>query len=171
MGKTSLSKVKLMTFDEWLQKIVVIIDTREKNIFHIVEIFRQVGIKFEISTLPIADYTFRYRNDDFTQDCLIERKNSLNELSSNFTKYRARFKAEFDKLDKFVKCHLVIEDNTLDDLIGRKYTTKIKRNSFIASLLSFSYRYDIHVHFISKNYSAYYICKLFYYYYYYLNKI
>lgn len=159
---------KILTFDEWLKKITIIIDTREKKNDHIIKVLNQMKIKYISKKLDIGDYAFKYNYYDSNEisKCIIERKNSLDELSQNFTKNRARFKREFDKLSEDNCIHLVIENNTLDDLIKGNYSSNISRNSFIASLLSFEYRYNIKVHFISGKYTAFLIARLFYSYYY-----
>ncbi|RPJ79831.1 MAG: hypothetical protein EHM20_00130 [Alphaproteobacteria bacterium] len=158
----------ILRFEEWLKKITIIIDTREKKNDHIVKVFNKMNIKYENKKLESCDYAFKYNYYDSNEisKCIIERKNSLDELSQNFTKNRARFKKEFEKLSEDNCIHLVIENNTLDDLIKGNYSSSINRNSFIASLLSFELRYNIKVHFISSNYTAFWIAKLFYYYYY-----
>lgn len=154
-------------FEDWLKKVTIIIDSREKSIKHITNVFDQMNIKYKVQKLDIGDYSFSYEYYDEKEisKCIIERKNSLDELSQNFTANRERFNKEFQKLTADNKCHLLIENNTLNDLIAGKYTSQISRNSFLASLLSFEYRYNINVHFINKNYTAFYIAKLFYYYY------
>lgn len=155
-------------FEDWLKKVTIIIDSREKSVKHITNVFDQMNIKYKIQKLDIGDYSFLFEHYDSNEisKCIIERKNSLDELSQNFTVNRERFNKEFQKLTSDNKCHLLIENNSLNDLIAGKYTSQISRNSFLASLLSFEYRYNINVHFIKKNYTAFYITRLFYYYYY-----
>jgi negative regulator of genetic competence, sporulation and motility len=160
---------KILKFDEWLNAITVIIDTREKKNTHITKIFDQMNIKYMSQKLDAGDYTFKYSHYDSKEisKCIIERKNSLDELSQNFTRNRERFNKEFQKLVEDNVMHLIIENNTLDDLISGKYTSNISRNSFIASLLSFEYRYNIKVHFIQNNkYTAFWMVRIFYSYYY-----
>ena len=160
-------------FDDWLKKVTIIIDSREKAISHITSVFNQMNIKFKIQKLDIGDYSFSYEYYDSNEisKCIIERKNSFDELSQNFSKNRDRFKREFQKLTHDNYCHMLIESNTLNDLIKGNYTSKISRNSFLASLLTFEYQYNIRVHFIDKNYTAFMIARLFYYYYVYGKKL
>jgi len=150
-------------FDDWIKKVKIIIDSREKNIKHIIDVFDRMDIKYKIQKLDIGDYCFCY--DDEIFKCIVERKNSLDELSQNFSINRDRFKREFEKLTEDSFCHLLIEQNTLNDLICGNYRSQINRNSFLASLLSFEYRYNIRTHFVEKKYTAFYITKLFFYYY------
>lgn len=159
--------MEILKFEEWLSKVTIIIDSREKKIRHITSVFDQMNIKYLIKKLDIGDYAFTYQHYDSNEisKCIIERKNSLDELSQNFGKNRERFKREFKKLSRDNYCHLLIENNTLNDLISGSYTSQISRNSFLASLLTFEYQYKLRVHFIDRNYSAFMIAKLFYYYY------
>jgi ERCC4-type nuclease len=154
--------MSILKFDEWIKQIVIIIDSREKSISHITDVFNSNNINYKIQKLEIGDYTFVYL--DKVQKCIIERKNSLDELSQNFTKNRDRFNREFQKINDN-KLHLVIENNTMNDVVCGNYRSKIHRNSFLASILSFQYKYNLNIHFIENNYTAFFITKLFYYYY------
>lgn len=162
------NQVKILKFDDWLKMITIIIDTREKKNDHIIKVLDQMKIKYVHKKLDAGDYAFKYNYYDSNEisKCIIERKNSLDELATNFTKHRDRFVREFKKLTEDNCIHLVIENTTLNDLICGKYRSNINRNSFIASLLSFESRYNIKVHFVEGNYSAFWITKLFYAYYY-----
>ena len=153
-----MAKIK---FEEFVREIIVLIDSREKKIEHITKVFDSQKIKYQTEKLEVGDYSFTLR--DKRSNCIIERKNSLDELSQNFTSGRERFKREFERLTANNKCHLLIENNSLDDIIYGNYRSEIHRNSFLASLLSFEYRYNINVHFISNKYTAFFITKLFYY--------
>lgn len=155
--------MSILKFDEWINEIIIIIDSREKAIKHITDAFDSNNIKYKIQKLDIGDYSFEYL--DKVQKCIIERKNSLDELSQNFTKSRDRFNREFQKKNDN-KIHLVIENCSMNDIICGNYRSKIHRNSFMASILSFQYRYNLNIHFIESNYTAFFIAKLFYYYYY-----
>jgi ERCC4-type nuclease len=153
-----MAKIK---FEEFAREIIILIDSREKKIEHITKVFDSQKIKYQTEKLEVGDYSFTLKDKRF--NCIIERKNSLDELSQNFTSGRERFKREFERLNVNNKCHLLIENNSLDDIICGNYRSEIHRNSFLASLLSFEYRYNINVHFISNNYTAFLITKLFYY--------
>jgi len=164
-----MSKIK---FEEWIKQIVVIIDTREKEIDHIINVFKVMGVKYKFDKLESGDYTYFFINNDMSTvhgNILVERKRNLNELAINFTTGRTRFKNEFERIEN-VDLHLLIEDSkVLDNIHEQKYRSEIHPNSFIASLLSFQMKYGIKCHSISKYYTALYMLRLFYYNYYYLS--
>ena len=152
------------------ENIVILIDSREKANKHITDVFDKEGIQYRVEKLESGDYTFELRaipeldiphNMDFRQDVMIERKNSLDEISGNFTKGRERFNDEFGRAWA-IKKYLLIEDGSYEKILNHDYRTEYSSTSFFASLLSFDARYDLHVCFASKETSAiliYNICK------------
>jgi len=150
-----------LKYDSWLNEIEVIIDSREKENSHIKNTFDLYKVKYKIDGLKYGDYTYLFNNK--VMGCVIERKNSLDEISQNFTKNRDRFKREWDKIPFSDTKHLVIEGNTLNDIYLENYRSKLHINSFLASLLSFESRYNIKTHFVSKTFVGLHILKLFYY--------
>ena len=152
------------------ENIVVLIDSREKANSHITDVFDQEGIEYKVVALESGDYTFCLKaipeldiphDMDFRQDVMIERKNSLEEISGNFSRGRERFNDEFGRAWA-VKKYLLIEDGSYEKILTHDYNTEYNSNSFFASLLSFDARYDLHICFASKETSAvliYNICK------------
>lgn len=152
------------------ENIVIIIDSREKANTHITDVFDQEGIQYRVEKLESGDYTFELKAIpeldiphamDFRQDVMIERKNSLEEISTNFTKGRERFNDEFGRAWA-VKKYLMIEDGSYEKILNHDYRTEYNSSSFFASLLSFEARYDLRICFVSKETSAiliYNICK------------
>lgn len=150
--------------------IVILVDSREKANKHITEEFERQGINYRVCALESGDYSFELKaipdldiphTMDFRQDVMIERKNGLEEISSNFTAGRERFNDEFGRAWA-VKKYLLVEDGSYEKILNHDYRTEYKPNSFFASLLSFDARYDLHVCFASKETSAiliYNICK------------
>jgi len=153
-------------FEDWIKNILVIVDTREKQIEHITKVFDKLNIDYKFKALKAGDYTFVYRPVNLLSRIIIERKSGLDELSQNFTKYRDRFKKEFEKT-KDDNMHMIIEDNSLNDIYKGHYRSDIHCNSFLASLLSFQFKYNLKIHFIESKYVAMHILRLFYYYFYY----
>lgn len=85
----------------------------------------------------------------FDKDIMIERKASLNELSGNFTQNRARFEKEMATFSG--KKYLLIENATYEDIVNGKYSTKISRKAYLASLHSFNHKYGLQFCFIPNN--------------------
>lgn len=148
-------------YSEWLKIVTIIIDSREKEIAHITNYFDNQNVKYKVKKLESGDYTYSMSK------CIVERKNSLDEISQNFTKNRERFKNEWERVPAgFIK-YLIIEDNSFDDVFNNNYQSKINVNAFIASFLSFQIKYDIKLYFISKKNFPTLLLRLFYYDYYY----
>lgn len=122
-------------------------------------------------TLRYGDYSFIIPknkelgiNEDiyFDKYICIERKANLEEISSNFTHNRDRFKREFEKGKGSIR--LLIEDSSYKDICDHKYNTKFPVNSFLASLHSFAEEYGTPFVFCDKSCSGKYIYNTFYYY-------
>lgn len=152
------------------ENIIIVVDSREKANSHILDVFEREGIQYKVEALESGDYTFKLKaipeldiphEMDFRQDVMIERKNSLEEISGNFSKGRERFNDEFGRAWA-VKKYLLVENGSYEKILNHEYDTQYKPNSFFASLMSFDARYDLHVCFASKETSAiliYNICK------------
>lgn len=108
-----------------------------------------------------GDYTAYIPNTEYEASIVIERKNSLDEISQNLTKNKARFEREFAREDR--KITIAIEGNTYTDLITGNYRADVKPNSFLALLHSITDRYGVNFIFIDKGAMAVYIYKTLYY--------
>ena len=154
-----------------LASIVILIDSREKQVFHIKEGFDSKKIQYEYVKLDFADYSFKllkneglgiYRDIYFNNEISVERKNSLEELSGNLTRGREQFENELIRSKgKFV---LMIENGSYLDIIYHSYKTNYNEKSYFASLMSFKARYDIDIQFIDSKFSWFLMYNKFYYY-------
>lgn len=141
-----------------LKSMVIIVDTREQVNQHITQWFDDKKIPYKVEKLEFGDYGFYlpanpdlgiYRDSYFTNEIAIERKNSLEEISSCFTTTRTAFENEFIRGNGKVK--LLIEKSSYEDIIAHKYKTDYNPVSFLASLHSFSERYNIPFTFMKDN--------------------
>jgi hypothetical protein len=156
--------IKILKYDEFIKKINVVIDQQEKKNYWITNYFDDIGVKYIKKHMKAFDYT--YTLDGKAQPVVIERKNSLTELSSNLAskEMRDRFYREFNKL----KCKkwLLIENDSMDNLIGGLYGGGYHPNSFLANLMLLQTRFLVNVHFINKYSIGMFMLKIFYYHYY-----
>lgn len=138
-----------------LKSLTVIIDSREQNAVHIEKWFSEKKIQYVTQKIEFGDYSFFLpatpelgivRDLYFTDKISIERKGDLVELSGNFTNDRLRIESEF--IRKKCKMLLLIEDAEYTDIIKHNYRTEYKPESFLATLHSFSERYDIPFYFM-----------------------
>lgn len=139
--------------DNVLRDMTIIVDTREQKNDHLLKYFNDNGIKWVCKKLDTADYSFELPNHKhlgFDRKFLVEKKNSLNEITGNFTSGRERFQREFERVED-EHLHLVIENATWKKVVNGSYRSKMHPNSLIASLLSWSIRYDFKVWFVGKD--------------------
>ena len=114
--------------------IVVLVDTREKQNRHITDYFDKNNIAYEPTTLSYGDYSFYIpadvagENIYYHRDIVIERKASLEEISSNLTKERERFEKELSLAPK--EKVLLIENANYSDVANGNYNTQYNKKSF-----------------------------------------
>ena len=140
---------------ELIDSMVILVDTREKSNTHVTEWFDKKGIKWKKKALERGDYSFIIpKNDklsiprdlDFSGEVMIERKGSLEEISGNLTKERDRFEKELSLAPP--NKVILIENATFHDIATANYNTKYDRKSFMASLFTFWFRYDVPIFFM-----------------------
>lgn len=149
-----------------LNNITIIIDTRENKYQHITKYLDEIKISYEFEKLKSGDYTFilpNYPELNIDRKFLVERKANLSELAGNFTTGRDRFQREFERLDDDEKIHLVLESSSWKKLYNGTYRSKLNPRSFVASLLTWSIRYDIPVWMVETGESPELIYRILYY--------
>ena len=151
---------------------LIIADTREKANKHILEGLKESKIKVINQGLSFGDYSFMVpKNDEFgisrdlyfNKQIVIERKNSLEELSGNIAQHRSQFENEFLRANK-CKIILMVEGGSYEDILNQNYKTKLNSSSFFSSLMTFQSRYDLNIQFVNKKIAHKYIYSSFYYY-------
>lgn len=135
-----------------IDDMVIIVDTREQKNQHILEYFDKNNVPYIVETMKTGDYTCEFPNHPnlgLDGKYLIERKGSLDEVAGNFTKGRTRFKAELERVGD--RCmDLVMENCTWQKLLNGSYRSNFNPESYKASLLSLSIRYNIPVWFVER---------------------
>lgn len=143
--------------EQIIKSMVILVDSREKQ-EHILEYFDKKKINYKIKKLDYGDYSIRipaneelhiFRDIDFSKDVIIERKNSLEELSGNLTKDRSRIEKEFALAPKTKV--LLIENASYDNIAKGEYDTQYNRKSFLGTLHSWMFKYDIPFMFMPDN--------------------
>ena len=126
-----------------IDRIIILIDSREHLPNHITKAFDEYGVKWERKKLKSGDYSAYLPKDDnlgieeinLENELVIERKMSLDELANNISNQRERFKREFSRTE--AKIILLIENNTYMDIINHNYNSKLTQNQFLGLLHSF----------------------------------
>lgn len=152
--------------DDILSNIKIVVDTREQKNQHIIDYLEKNHIPYVVSKLDSADYSYvlpDYPQLNMDKKVLVEKKNSINEITGNFTKGRKRFDAEFSRIESDVSIHLVIEQATWKKILAHSYLSKMTPKSLTASILSFAERYKMKVWFVGKLESPEIIYRIIYY--------
>lgn len=138
--------------EDCLNSMIICVDTREQYSERAVRRYESFGCPYRKQTLDYGDYTYNFKvngnyyfNDSETikGHAVIERKMSLEELSSNFTKSRERFIAEFQRIkENNASVYLLVEDATWEKLKNGRYDTKFNPAAYMASITAWMARYD-----------------------------
>jgi hypothetical protein len=142
--------------------MVILIDTNEKEIGHITSYYDRNNVKYRRQNIDAGDYSFEFEGVSFVNHYVVERKNSLEELSVNLGRYRDRFENELERKGGVLEI-LVESDGWHDVHSGnykehysekRKKMTKLDKNSFMATLMTYKFRYGVETNFCNKEYIA-----------------
>lgn len=147
----------LEDIDNILKNMVILVDSREKSNKHILDwLDYKDRCEYQKITFSNGDYSCMLKacpeygiNEDiyFHKEFVIERKNSLDELSQNFTKNRARFEHE---LGTFNGRMIIAVEDTWSNLFQGNYSAKYNRKSFIGTTMAFTHRYGVSFNFLKK---------------------
>jgi len=130
--------------EECLRSMVYCVDRREQPTK---ALEKRLGYlqPYERETLNAGDYTAKTLLPDgtwFYVPAAVERKMSLTEISGNFTRERERFRAEFNRAREHgIRLYLLIEQASWEGAYAGAYRSKLKPQSMVASLLTWSARY------------------------------
>lgn len=148
--------------EELFKSIIILVDTREKLNQHIIDYFDKKHIQYKKKALKQGDYSFMIPSNSelniprdllFSNKIVVERKASAEELSGNLSQQRDRFEKELAlaPLNKV----LLIENTSYADIVGGNYNTQYNKKSYLASLHSFWWKYNMPFVFMpNKQYSA-----------------
>ena len=143
----------LFQIKEILNTFEVIIDSREHDTPDFRRRCNALGVPWQRGKLNYGDYAYnvtfpdgsRLYDTDNPIDpyCAIERKESLTELSGNFTKNRDRFRREFERAEeKSARIYLICENASWESVINGRYRTRFNPNAYMASLVAYAVRYN-----------------------------
>lgn len=144
--------------DIFLKYAYILVDTREKRNEHIVKYLNDNEVKWINQSLKYGDYGIMIKANEeygFEQDLIlpasVERKNSLDEIGANLTKYKERFANEMERCvsDNGLMI-ILIENASYGDIEKHNYKNQIHPNSFKALLHTLYPRYGVMFEMISK---------------------
>lgn len=143
----------VLEIEEALETFCIIVDSREQATPKAKERYSAFGVPYEKGVLDFGDYCGQVTLPEgklydtsrrITPVCCIERKMSLDELASCFTRQRDRFQREFDRSKEAgAKVYLLTEGGSWEAIWNHRYRSKFHPEAFAASLLAWSIRYDL----------------------------
>lgn len=161
--------------DRCIDSLVILVDTREQDTEKARRRLKALPCEFRRQALNYGDYSYAFVNPitqklsvtytdrTISTQCMIERKMSLDELAGCFTRDRKRFEREFERAkSNDANIFLIVENATYENLINGKYRSKFSPQAFLASLIAWQIRYEIHTIFCKEETSPaliYEICK------------
>lgn len=134
--------------DKTLESLVVTIDTREQDTDRLKRRITAMDCEIERCCLDYGDYSCKCTLPsgevlDFSTMVVVERKESINEICTNFSKGRDRFVREFEKAkNDNCKVYLLIENASWESIYNGKYKSKFNPNALVASLCAWFSRYN-----------------------------
>ncbi len=154
-------------------KYQIIVDTREKDIKHIIDKFKENNIDYRSEKLKVGDYAI-VDADGTTVDVVIERKASLDELLQNLIDRNSldeesqcnRFHRELIKAEALgIRVILLLENsNWYSDILKHNYRSKVKPAAAKGLIVSLQAKYpNLSVVGIDKGEIASYIHSVLYY--------
>lgn len=128
--------------------MTIVVDTREKPTPAAAARYKAFGVPYVQKKLDFGDYTALCSLPNGTtyslaERCVIERKESLDELCSCYTSARPRFAREFERAAaKGAKTYLLIESASWEKAYSGQYRSKLAANALVASLTTWLARYN-----------------------------
>ena len=131
--------------EECLRNMIFIIDNREQPTKSLEKRLAYLH-PYERGTVNSGDYTAKTllpNGEWFYLPVVVERKMSATEIAGNFCHERERFIAEFNRArDAGTKLYILIEQTSWEGIYSGAYRSKMKPQSLVASLLTWSARYN-----------------------------
>ena len=150
----------------------IIIDTREKEIDHIIKAFEKNNVKYEKRSLPIGDYIIE-GSSGYVPNVVIERKASIDELIGNLLDTATkdenghnRFTRELIRAKKANKKFiLLVEDEKFYiNMLTGNYRSKVNPKAAKGMILSLESKFrNLSIVWMSKKEVASYIHSILYY--------
>lgn len=107
-----------------LDNLTICVDSREKSNQHIIDFFNKKKIPYKVMKLPLGDYSImlpkgsfegQERDIYFTNDFVVERKASIDEICGNLKDDAARLKKELAHLNKHdIEFYIFLEDENYE---------------------------------------------------------
>lgn len=129
---------------------ILLVDTREHQTEALQQRLLSTELPWRREKLDVGDYSAVVQTEhgeiSLSSKFAIERKMSLEELSSCFCQQRQRFEREFERAKLAgTKLYLLIENGAYEKILNWEYGTQMHPNALLASLFAFMARYNCQV--------------------------
>lgn len=130
-----------------LAQMQIIVDTREQKTTRAIQRYQSFGVPYHTEQLDFGDYSCETILENkiikLSNSVCIERKMSIDELCSCFTRERDRFKREFERAKaKQAKLYLLIENASWELIYNGRYKSQMSANALTASMFAWMARYN-----------------------------
>ncbi len=176
---SELSKIKYQVTKQLKtlkDDLVIIVDTREQDISHIIKYFNKYEWQYCEEKLDTGDFSFIYKDEDYTKKFTIDRKR-LDEFIGNFKETKKvevdgeikkvkseRFDNEVDRMTQFDYAAFAIEDSKgFYEIKNGYYRSRMHKNSAKGKYYSLKAK-GIHIDFLGNVNFAEYVLESIYYY-------
>lgn len=138
-----------------LESMVVLYDTREQQTERLRKRLASMPCQTRREKLDSGDYSCECTLPDgsiysLVNAVVIERKMSLDEVCSNFTRERNRFSREFTRIqENGGKSYLLVENGSWEKVYAGQYRSRVHPNALVASMKAWEARYGAHILFCS----------------------
>lgn len=148
-------------FKELKKKIVILHQSNEQKNQHILEVWDRYGTRHEERALKTGDYCFKIEKCEelgfpidtyFVDELCIERKNSVDELAGCMKSDAFRY--EIRRMAKAKNAYLLVEDDSLTDIIEGNYRSQYNKDAFFRTLITWMNEHNIKILFLPKKYMA-----------------
>ena len=156
---------------ELVSHMVILHTNNEQKNQHILDYFDKKGIKHKGKALKTGDYSFMIeacpelgfiRDTYFTDELCIERKNSVSELAGNIKEKNERFLKELNRMINIEHCYLLIENDSVDDIIEHNYESQYNELAFFRQVIGMQKRSNLYTYFVDKSHMGFMIYEICY---------
>ena len=131
-----------------VKTLILLIDTREQDTAKLRSRIEQAGLPYRRQKIDAGDYgaAVTVNGEELILPVAVERKMSLDELANCFCGGRARFIREFERAEVAgTKMYLLVEGASWEKAYAGQYRSRMSPASMVASLLTWSARYNCRI--------------------------
>lgn len=152
--------MKPLELERALESMTLLVDSREQPTENLFRRIEDSGLPFQRKKLDQGDYSCSCILPDgsefnFSNNVVVERKMSIDELCQCMGRERSRFQREFERAkDAGCKIYLLVEEGNWEKVYNGKYRSKMSPQALVASIDAFRARYNMQLDFCRKETSG-----------------